>query len=243
MVRARREPRPFRRVTVRRVEHVSPRMVRFRLGGRDVEGLTVAQPAASVRLLLPSPGGHGLVIPTWNGNEFLLPDGRRPTFGTFTPRRVDPDAAELDLEIVIHSGGLASQWTEPARRSHPAAVSGPGRGYTVDPCSKPYPRRRRCRCTSTSPTVTLGWRGVTVRARSWRGGTYRRRRLLVMLVAAVGGANVVADTRVWVAGEAAGLPPIGGHLFADRGLPRLAAWVGGHCKHDRRGDADAGDDA
>jgi NADPH-dependent ferric siderophore reductase len=59
-VRARREPPPFRRVTVRRVERLSPRMVRVTVGGRDLEGLVVAQPAASVRLLLPSPAGHDL---------------------------------------------------------------------------------------------------------------------------------------------------------------------------------------
>jgi NADPH-dependent ferric siderophore reductase len=107
-------------------------MVRVRLGGRDLEGLTVAQPAASVRLLLPSPGAHELVIPTSHGNEFVLPDGRRPALRTFTPRRVDHDTAELDLEIVIHSGGLASQWAQAAGRGEPAAVSDPGRGYTVD---------------------------------------------------------------------------------------------------------------
>jgi hypothetical protein len=165
-------------------------MLRLRLGGRNLEGLTVAQPAASVRLLLPSSGGHELVIPTWHGNEFLLPDGRRPTLRTFTPRRVDADAPGLDLEIVIHSGGLASQCAEAARRSDPAAVSGPGRGYTVGPdapascwpvtrarsppsasCSKPCAPRRRCRCTSTSPTLTLGWRCLTIGARSWRGAT------------------------------------------------------------------------
>jgi NADPH-dependent ferric siderophore reductase len=64
-----------------------------------------------------------------------------------------------------------------------------------------------------------------------------------MLVAAVGGANLVADTGVWVAGEAAAVPRIRGRLVEDRGLPRLPAWVGGYWKHGRRGDANAADDA
>jgi len=63
------------------------------------------------------------------------------------------------------------------------------------------------------------------------------------LVAAVGGANLVADTRVWVAGEAAAVQRIRRHLFADRGLPRLHAWVRGYWKHGRRGDANADDEA
>src|SRR5437588_10054614 len=89
--RARREPPPFRRVAVRRVEHSSRRLVRVTFAGPDLEGLTVEHPAASVRLLLPSPAGHELVMPSWNGNEFLLPDGRRPAIRPFTPRRVDPE--------------------------------------------------------------------------------------------------------------------------------------------------------
>src|SRR5713226_3788182 len=109
-VGARREPPRFRRAAVRRVEHSSPRLVRVTLAGPDLGGLTIEHPAASVRLLLPSPGAHELVIPSWNGNEFLLPDGRRPTIRTLTPRRVDPEAFELDVEIVVHGGGVASEW-------------------------------------------------------------------------------------------------------------------------------------
>src|SRR5918995_6973349 len=91
-VRTRREPPRLRRVAVRRVEQLTARMVRVTLGSPDLEGLTVQHPAASVRLLLPLPGARELAIPSWNGNEFLLADGRRPTIRTFTPRRVDARA-------------------------------------------------------------------------------------------------------------------------------------------------------
>ncbi|MGH7419108.1 MAG: siderophore-interacting protein, partial [Candidatus Rokuibacteriota bacterium] len=130
--RVRREPPRFRRVAVSRVEQLTPRMVRVTFHGSELEGLTVDDPAASVRLLLPSPGTAALVMPTWNGNEFLLPDGRRPTIRTFTPFRVDADALELDLEIVIHGGGAASEWAAAAQPGDPAAISGPGRGYAID---------------------------------------------------------------------------------------------------------------
>ena len=131
--RARREPPRFRAVTVRRVSALTPRMVRITLAGTELEGFAVEHPAASVRLLLPSPGSADLVVPAWNGNEFLLPDGRRPTIRTFTPRRADPDAGELDLEIVVHGGGAASEWAAAAAPGAAAAISGPGRGYSVDP--------------------------------------------------------------------------------------------------------------
>src|SRR4029077_14850902 len=80
--RLRREPPRFRPVRVVHVEPVTPRMVRITLGGDELEGFTVDQPAASVRLLLPSPGIAELVMPVWNGNEFLLPDDSRPIIRT-----------------------------------------------------------------------------------------------------------------------------------------------------------------
>jgi NADPH-dependent ferric siderophore reductase len=107
-------------------------MVRVTLAGTELDGLTVQHPAASVRLLLPPPGTHDLVMPTWNGNEFLLPDGGRPIIRTFTPRRVDADALELDLEIVLHGSGMASDWAQSAAPGNSAAISGPGRGYVID---------------------------------------------------------------------------------------------------------------
>src|SRR5207302_7805230 len=39
---------------------------------------------------------------------------------------------ELDVGIVVHGGGFASEWAASAEPGRPAAISGPGRGYTVD---------------------------------------------------------------------------------------------------------------
>ena len=108
------------------------RMIRVTFAGLDLEEFTVDKPASSVRLLLPSLGEQTLVVPAWHGNEFLLSDGQRPTIRTFTPRRVDPEALELDLDIVVHDSGAASEWVLTAAPGHRAAVSGPGRGYSND---------------------------------------------------------------------------------------------------------------
>ena len=54
--RGRREPPRFRPVVVRRLSRLSPRMVRVTFTGPELEDLTLDEPAASVRLLLPSPG-------------------------------------------------------------------------------------------------------------------------------------------------------------------------------------------
>jgi NADPH-dependent ferric siderophore reductase len=234
-------------------------MVRVTLGGPDLEGLTVEHPAASVRLLFPSPGMHELVIPSWNGNEFLLPDGRRPTIRTFTPRRVDPQALELDVEIVIHGGGVASEWAQTAEPGNPAAVSGPGRGYTID---RDAPAFLLAGDETAIPAISqllealpadglvqvrieVAHADAQLRLPDHPGATVEWCDLPAdatpgdALVAAVRGADLTLGSRVWVAGEAAAIQRVRRHLFEDRGLSRTHASVRGYWKHGRSGDADA----
>jgi NADPH-dependent ferric siderophore reductase len=105
-------------------------MLRVSLAGAELQGFSAPEPAASVRLLLPSSGTEELIIPAWNGNEFLLPDGRRPTLRTFTPRHLVGSPPVLDIDIVVHPQGAAARWAAEAGAGAPVAVSGPGRGYT-----------------------------------------------------------------------------------------------------------------
>ncbi len=257
-MRARREPPRFRRVVLRRAERLSPRLVRVTFAGAELEGLTVDQPAASVRLLLPSPGANELAMPAWNGNEFLLPNGQRPAIRTFTPWRVDPEALELDLGIVVHGGGVASEWANGAGRGDPAALSGPGRGYVIDRDAPDYvlagdetaipamsqlldvlPAERPVRLLVevAHPEARLALphrKGAAVewceRPPAASPGD--------ALIAAVGGVELEPETRVWAAGEAAAVQRIRRHLFEDRGLPRAHVSARGYWKYGRSGDAD-----
>jgi NADPH-dependent ferric siderophore reductase len=252
-VRVRREPPRFRRLEVRRVEHRSARLLRVTLGGPELEGFAVEDPAASVRLLLPS-DGDGLVIPQWQGNEFLLPDGRRPVIRTLTPRRVDPEALELDVEVVRHGGGVASGWAAAAEAGDPVAVSGPGRGYAIDPEAGelllagdetalpaisqllevlPAATAVSVHVEVADPSAELALPGQV----GWH--------LLpdgeapgAALVAAVAGATFGPDARVWAAGEAAAMQRIRRHLFEERGLSRRSAVVRGYWKVGRSGGED-----
>ena len=255
--RLRREPPRFRAVEVRRAEPLGPRMVRVCLAGPDLAGFSVDEPAASVRLLLPSPPARELVIPRWNGNEFLLPDGRRPALRTFTPRRVDPDALELDLDIVIHGSGVASEWAERAVVGDRAAVSGPGRGYAIDRAAPAFllagdetaipaisqlletlpadrPVQVHLEITHADariplprhPTAVVTWHQLGDSASPGDA-----------LVAAVRSVDLIPDTRVWVAGEAAAVQRIRKHLLEDLALPRSRTTVRGYWKHGRAGGA------
>jgi NADPH-dependent ferric siderophore reductase len=233
-------------------------MVRVTLAGPDLEGLSVEHAAASVRLLLPSPGARELVIPVWNGNEFLLPDGRRPTIRTFTPLRLEPEALELDLQVVVHGDGLASEWVAAAEPGDPAAISGPGRGYAIDhdapafllagdetaipaigqllealPAEKPV----QALIEVAHPDARLPLPDHPDASVEWcilaPGAPPGE-----ALVSAVHGSDIAPATRVWVAGEAAAVQRIRRHLFEDRGLTRAQATVRGYWKHGRTGDAD-----
>ena len=240
------------------IERLSPRMVRVRLGGPDLDGLSVEQPAASVRLLLPSPTAQEVVIPRWNGNEFLLPDGRRPALRTFTPRGFDADVSELELNIVIHGPGVASEWAQTAAAGDRAAVSGPGRGYAIDgdapafllggdetaipaisqllealPVDRPVQVHIEIAHVDARlplpdhPGAVVGWHHL--RAGAPPGDA---------LVAAIGSVELIPDTRVWVAGEAAAMQRIRKHLLEHLGLPRSQTTVRGYWKHGRTGGGD-----
>ncbi len=245
-------------MSVRQTAYVSDRLIRVTLAGAGLERLVVGQPAASIRLLLPSSPTGALVIPRWSGNEFLLPDERRPVIRTFTPRPVGPQILELD--IVIHDGGLASVWAMAAKAGDQAAVSGPGRGYSIDAGANDFllggdetaipaigqllqalPTRTSVQvhievshpgarvALPDHPLATTAWHDLPTGASPGDA-----------LVDAVEGARFDTDVRVWVAGEAAAVQRIRRHLFEDRGLARTQVSARGYWKHGRVGRVDDG---
>ncbi len=135
-LRVRRAPPPFRTASVVDTTRPGPRLATITIAADSLRDFAPAGPAASVRLLLPE--AAGLVLPAWNGNEFLLPDGRRPGIRTLTPGRVDRAAGTLDLAVVLHGTGRLSDWAEHVRPGAPTGYSGPGAGYTVDPTRSRY---------------------------------------------------------------------------------------------------------
>ena len=170
-VRVRREPPRFRMVEVRRVAMVNACLARVTLGGSQLEGFAIDEPAASVRLLLPYPASRELVIPTWNGNEFLLADGQRPVIRTLTPSALDRhDAARrrdraarrrrgfavgLRCRIRRSRGDLGS-WPRVCDRSgarlpmcSPATRARCQRSHS---CSSLFRRRATCPCSSKHAT-------------------------------------------------------------------------------------------
>ena len=248
----RQAPPPFRRCVVVSAEPLSPRLTRITLAGDELDDLSIDAPAASVRLLIPAPG-HDLVVPTWNGNEFLLPDGSRPIIRTLTPRALDGEV--LTIDIVLHAEGAMSHWAASARGGEHAAISGTGRGYTIDPGADGLllagdesaipamsqllewiPSETTVRAVievaepkgrtpiPPHPQATVDW--VDLQAGSPPGDA---------MVEAVQSMKIPDNWRVWAAGEAAAMFRIRKHLFDTLGLERRHATVRGYWKHGRSG--------
>ncbi len=225
-------------------------MMRVTFGGEELEGFPIPEPAASVRLLLPT--ADGLVLPEWTGNLFVLPDGTPATIRTFTPRRFDPDRLELDLDIVLHGSGAASTWVAAARQGDEAAISGPGRGYTVDPDAERFwllgdetaipaisqlldhlpdvPVRVDVEVVEADARIDLG-READERWHVLAGGSAPGS----TLVEAVQSTEPEPGTLIWAAGEAAAMQRIRRRLFTELGVPRSHATVRGYWKAGRRG--------
>jgi len=253
--RVRRSPPPFRRANVTALEPINPRLTRVTFAGPELDGLVVTEPGASIRLLLPPPGTTELVIPTWRGNEFLLPDGAKPAIRTFTPSLVPAGSQTLVLDVVRHGQGVVSDWVERARIGDPTAVSGPGRGYTIDTTASDYliggdetaipairqlllalppamPTRVFVETAVPDARVELPpGANVTIEwlepAPGAAPGT--------ALADAVNASPIGGTTRTWVAGEAAAVQRVRRYLFTERAVPRQHTTIRGYWKHGRPG--------
>jgi len=256
--RLRRAPPAFRPVVVRQREALSPHLVRLTLHGDALAGLDPGLPTASVRLLVPHPGQRELVLPTWRGNEFLDASGERPVIRTYTLRRFDPDALELDVDVVLHERGVVAAWAAAAAPGDPAAISGTGRGYAVDPAA---PRFLLAGDEAAVPAISVLLEVLPPGAAVDVHVEVARPDARVALpehpgaqvtwhdqapgappgdavVRAVAAAPIGEADRIWVAGEAAAVQRVRRHLFDERGVPRSRTWVRGYWKEGRAGGDD-----
>lgn len=118
--------KPRYAVEVRRIERLSPRMVRVTFGGEELGGFLWSGPASHVKLLFAPEARPDAT------------EAARATTRTYTPRRFDREARELDVEFVIHGEGPASAWAAQAAVGQRLTVAGPGRAYELDSAADWY---------------------------------------------------------------------------------------------------------
>ncbi len=117
-------PIGIRTPTVLRKEYVTATILRLTLGGSECDGFHTYHADDHVKIVFPDPDGTlRLPVP----DDELSLDWPRPSVRTrtYTIRRYDADAREIDLDIVVHPGGLASDWAVAVQPGEPVPIAGP----------------------------------------------------------------------------------------------------------------------
>jgi NADPH-dependent ferric siderophore reductase len=264
-------PVALRELVVARNVDVTAGMRRVTLTGEQLAAFTSADGTAwsafrspgfddDIRLLFPYPGEREPVLPLIEDGRVTFAEGRRPIARAYTVRRHDPRARELDVDVVLHGDGVASNWARAAVPGDRMHIAGPGRtrGLPVgadrllivgDDTAVPaiarlleeLPDDARGRVfidvdDATQAQELRGPAGVEV---SWlpRGPSAPGRP--DALLTAVRGMRWAGGTWfAWLAGEQSAVRQVRRHLVHDRHLPKAAIDFTGYWKRGTTADAD-----
>ncbi|WP_199154307.1 siderophore-interacting protein [Chromobacterium sp. ASV23] len=243
----------FRLLQVSRVTRLTPAMLRITLSGDDLEGFVSASFDDHIKLFFPAPGEAKPAAPSMGEGGMSFPANRpKPVMRDYTPRRYDAAKGELDIDFVVHAGGVAAQWAVNAKPGDYLGIGGP-RGSRVvptgfdwhwligDESALPAIARR----LETLPAGARGQAWILVDDEDgrlplaapagveivWR---YRKRGQ-DLLQAIEQTALPAGEGYVWAAGESGEMRPLHKHLLA-QGLDKERMRVAGYWK---RGDAGA----
>ncbi len=128
-----RHPLKFRLLQVKRVQPLTPHLIRVTFTGDDLHDFVSASFDDHIKVFFPAPGADKPVLPSAGPNGPMFPEDQpRPVARDFTPRRYDRDARELDIEFAMHEAGPAAGWAAQAKVGQYLGVGGP-RGSLVIP--------------------------------------------------------------------------------------------------------------
>ncbi|WP_320069824.1 siderophore-interacting protein [Micromonospora sp. RTGN7] len=113
-----------RSVRVLARQQLTPRMLRLTLGGPALAGFHTYQADDHVKIVFPDPDGTRR-DPVPNAHGTLDWPRPLPTTRKYTVRRYDAAAGEIDLDVVLHDGGVASTWAATAAVGDEVTIAGP----------------------------------------------------------------------------------------------------------------------
>ncbi len=120
--------RTFHEVTVANRRLLSPGMLRLTFSGEELaEFKSTGIGDEYLRLFFPDEATGELVLPIideegrWTYHEDKPP----VRCATYTVRRFDQGARELDIDFVVHDGGLACEWARKAEPGHRMVINNP----------------------------------------------------------------------------------------------------------------------
>ena len=123
----------FRLLQVKRVEPLTPHLIRVTLTGDDLHDFESASFDDHIKVFFPAPGADKPVLPSAGPNGPVFPEDQpRPVARDFTLRRYDRAARELDIEFAMHEAGPAATWAAQAKVGQYLGIGGP-RGSLVIP--------------------------------------------------------------------------------------------------------------
>jgi NADPH-dependent ferric siderophore reductase len=240
-VPVRRPPVRLWRVPVHRIERVTPRMARVTVAGAELADFPGAGTDQNVMLYF-YPDAVRLPEPLTLESARAMWSRVRPMTRTYTVRRHDPRAGEIDFDFVLHgSHGLAAGWAERARPGDLLIFVGPSPAYrpaadvdgyllagdetalpAIAAILRELPATARARvlvevadAAEEQPLPTRAAAEVTWLHRDGRptGGTD-------LLERTVRDAALPARAEAWVAGERSAVLAVRRHLLGERGFDR-----------------------
>jgi NADPH-dependent ferric siderophore reductase len=254
---ARRQPVRLWRVPVRRVERVTPRMARVTVAAPELADFPAAGTDQNVMLYF-YPDGVALPEPLTLESARAVWSQLRPMTRTYTIRRHDPDAGEIDFDFVLHGAhGLASAWAQRVQPGDQVIFVGPSPAYQPSPDVDTYllagdetalpaiaailrvlPATSRAvvlvevaDAAEEQPLPTAADAEITWLHRDGRPAAEN-----VLLECAVRDASLPAGTtEAWVAGERTAVLAVRHHLLDVRGLARHRVRPTTYWRHGRSG--------
>jgi NADPH-dependent ferric siderophore reductase len=128
-----RHPLKFRLLQVKRVQPLTPHLIRVTFTSDDLHDFESASFDDHIKVFFPAPGADRPVLPSAGPNGPVFPEDQpRPVARDFTPRRYDRAARELDIEFAMHEAGPAATWAAQAKVGQYLGIGGP-RGSLVIP--------------------------------------------------------------------------------------------------------------
>lgn len=123
----------IRKLEVLEVSRPTPRLCRVLLGGAELAGFVSLAPDDHVKVLFPQHGHREPKVPEVLDGRVLWPnDAERPIARDYTPVHYDPTAGVLELHIVLHGPGHASNWAQHAKAGYMLAVAGPRGSHVME---------------------------------------------------------------------------------------------------------------
>lgn len=239
-----------RLLQVRHSERITPRMIRVTLVGEELAGFGGEGPDRRIKMFFPVPGQDRPAVPRATSGGPLWPTGEaRPAIRTYTVRRFDPAAGELDVDFVLHEGhGPAAAWARDARPGSWVAVSEPGGRYEPDPAAEFHvvigdetalPAVATVLDALPGGVPAVAFLEVSDAGEEQRlpGAAQIRwvhrddRPAGVPLAETVRAAQFPpGDGQAWLSGESACVKELRAHLLTDRGLDRRRVYATGYWK-------------